>query len=418
MPVRDVGVVVVGAGHNGLAMSAQLSRRGIQHVVLERGAIGQSWRSQRWNSFTLLTPNWQTRLPGASYEGDDPDGFMSAPELVAFLEAYAGSVDAPVETDVTVLSVQAAGVGYEVVTDQGAWHCACVVVASGFNTWPAIPTLADSVPSKIEQVNPLQYKTPNELPAGGVLVVGAGATGLQLAEEIQGSGRSVTLSVGEHVRLPRLYRGKDIQFWMELIGRLDERHEEVDEILKARKGASPQLIGTPERRSLGLNELVESGVQIRGRLGAIRNGVAMFSGGLRNHCALADQKMQRLLDEIDAWIDEKGVKDAGPPERFAPTTIPKGTPLTLDLNEGKIESIVWATGLRPDHSWLDLEIFDENEQVIHYGGVAEYPGLYFLGANFLRRRRSSFIHGAESDTDEIADHLANYLRQSARANSS
>ncbi len=418
MPVRDVDVVVVGAGHNGLAMSAQLSRRAINHVVLERGAIGESWRRQRWNSFTLLTPNWQTKLPGASYEGDDPDGFMSAAELVAFLETYADSVDAPVEAEVTVLSVRAARAGYEVVTDQGAWHCACVVVASGFNTLPAIPAFADSVPSKIEQVDPLRYKAPNELPAGGVLVVGAGATGLQLAEEIQASGRSVTLSVGEHVRLPRLYRGKDIQFWMELIGRLDEHHEEVDEILKARKGASPQLIGTPERRSLGLNELVESGVQIRGRLGAIRNGVAMFSGGLRNHCALADQKMTRLLDEIDAWIDEKGVKDASPSERFAPTMVAKGTPLTLDLNEGNIESIIWATGLRPDHSWLDLEIFGENQQVVHCGGVAESPGLYLLGANFLRRRRSSFIHGAESDTDEIADHLSNYLRQTAKANSS
>ena len=262
------------------------------------------------------------------------------------------------------------------------------------------------------QINPLEYRNPDQLPEGEVLVVGAAATGMQLADEIHASGRPVTLSVGEHVRMPRLYRGLDIQHWMESIGRLDERYDETDEILKARKGASPQLIGTPERRSLDLNALTDSGVKIRGRLGAVRDGVAMFSGGLRNHCALADQKLTRLLDDIDEWIENAGIEEeVEPPERYEPTRVEKGAPLTLDLTSGTVRTVVWATGFRPDHSWVQLDVFDDQGRIIHDGGVVNAPGVYVLGATFLRRRRSSFIHGAPSDTDDLAAHLCDYLSE-------
>jgi putative flavoprotein involved in K+ transport len=402
-------VVVVGGGHNGLAMSKRLADRGVDHVVLERDEVASSWRRQRWDSFTLLTPNWQTRLPGSPYDGDDPDGFMTGAEIVAFIAGYAHAIDAPVEPGTEVNLVAPDGAGYSVATSNGTWSCRSVVLAGGACNLPTVPDFADAVPPEIVQVNPLEYRSPDELPDGGVLVVGAAATGLQLADEIHASGRPVTLSVGEHVRMPRTYRGRDIQYWMEAIGRLDERYDEVEDVVKARKGASPQLIGTPERRTLDLNRLAGMGVELRGRLGTIRDGVAMFSGGLRNHCALADQKLGRLLDEIDEWIATAGFDVDGEPERYEPTHVPKGTPLTLDLNRGAIATIVWATGFRPDLSWVDPSLLDARGRLSHDGGVCEPSGIYTLGSTLLRRRRSSFIHGADADTADLADHLVTHL---------
>lgn len=409
-PGRSVSTVIIGGGHSGLAMSKRLSDVGIDHVVLERGDVAASWRTQRWDSFTLLTPSWQTRLPGLAYEGPEPDGFMTADEISAFIQTYATTVDAPVRTQTTVTSVRPAGDGYEVATDDGVWSCRSVVLASGACNLPSVPAFASSVPDTVVSINPLEYRSPDELPEGGVLVVGAAATGIQLADEIHASGRPVTLSVGEHVRMPRTYRGRDIQHWMEAIGRLDERYDEVEEVLKARSVASPQLIGTPERRTLDLNHLTDAGVRVCGRLGAIRDGVALFSGGLRNHCTLADQKLSRLLDEFDNWITTHDLdEEPAPPERFEPTRIAKSTLLTLDLRGGEIGTVVWATGFKPDLSWVELPVFDAGGRLRHDGGVVDAPGVYFLGGTFLRRRRSSFIHGAEADTAELADHLAGHL---------
>lgn len=408
---RRVTVVVVGGGHNGLAMSKRLSDRSVDHVVLERSEVAASWRTQRWDSFTMLTPNWQARLPGRVYDGGDPDGFMTGSEVVGFIQTYADTIGAPVETGTTVTAVRPIEDGYEVVTDQGTWRCRCVVLAGGACNIPVIPNVAAAVPAGVTQVNPLEYRHPDQLADGGVLVIGAAATGLQLAEEIHASGRPVTLSVGEHVRMPRTYRGSDIQHWMESIGRLDERYDEVEDVVKARKVASPQLIGTPERRTLDLNSATDAGVQLRGRLGAIRDGVAMFSGGLRNHCALADQKLGRLLDDIDKWIAERGLGgDAEPAERYEPTRVTRGAPLTLNLTSGEITTIVWATGFRPDLSWVDLPVFDAAGQLRHDGGVVvDAPGVYVLGASFLRRRKSSFLHGAVDDSSDLADHLVGHL---------
>jgi putative flavoprotein involved in K+ transport len=249
----------------------------------------------------------------------------------------------------------------------------------------------------------------DQLREGGVLVVGAAATGVQLAEEIHRSGRPVLLSVGEHVRMPRTYRGRDIQYWMDVTGRLDERYDEVEEILRARGVASPQLVGTPERVSLDLNALTNIGVGLRGRLETIRDGVAMFSGGLRNHCALADQKLGRLLDDIDQWITSTGF-DAGDEAPVRPSaTAVANVPLTLDLASGEVQTIIWATGFKPDYSWLDLPVLDDRGRLRHDGGVVDAPGVYVLGASFLRRRKSSFIHGAGDDATELADHLVGYL---------
>ena len=406
--------MVVGGGHSGLAMSKQLTDRMIDHVVLERGAVWQSWRSQRWDSFTMLTPNRQTRLPGAPYDGDDTDGFMAKPQILDFIDAYAAQIAAPMVTETTVRKVRGASAGrYEVLTDQGPWSCRCVVLAGGACALPRLPAVAEAVPSAVDQVHPLEYRSPDQLDEGGVLVVGAAATGMQLAEEIHASGRPVTLSVGEHVRLPRTYRGRDIQHWMELIGRLDERYDEVENLRKARRVASPQLVGSADRRTLDLNHLAAAGVRVRGRLGAIRDDVALFSGGLRNHCALADQKLGRLLDDIDEWIDRNDVPVPRPPERPEPTAVDRTAPLTLTLGDGEICTVVWATGFERDHSWIDLPVFDGDGRIRHDGGVVDAPGVYLLGGNLLRRRKSSFLLGAADDSADLAEHLVGYLAGSA-----
>jgi putative flavoprotein involved in K+ transport len=311
-------------------MSQCLSERSVDHVVLERGSVAHSWKSQRWDSLRLLTPNWLSRLPGHEYEGDEPDGFMDMPEVIAFLERYAAVVSAPVFTETTVSSVRSVDDGYEVITDKGAWQCRSVVLASGACNTASIPALAEAVPTNIDTLTPLDYRNAEQLGDGGVLVVGASATGLQLADEIQRSGRDVTISVGNHVRMPRMYRGKDIQWWMDASGLLDERYDEVDDVARARKVPSPQLIGTPDRRM-------------------------------------------------------------------------------LDLTDGSVRTIVWATGFRPDYSWLDVDVLDHKNRVRHDGGVTTAPGMYLIGSTFLRRRKSSFIHGAGDDATDLAEHLVDYL---------
>jgi putative flavoprotein involved in K+ transport len=385
--------------------------------VLERGEVGNSWRHERWDSLRLLTPNWQTRLPGYRYEGADPDGFMTMPEVIEFVSGFAAVAGAPVRTHTPVTSVGRTDEGYRVATPSGDLHCRSVVLASGACNLPNVPALRQAVPAAIECLTALDYRNPNQLPDGGVLVVGASATGVQLAEEIHRSGRSVTISVGEHVRLPRTYRGRDVLWWMEAAGIWNQRYDEIDDLTRARKLPSPQLVGTPERTTLDLNALAAGGVAIVGRLAAVRDGRALFSGGLRNHFALADLKMDRLLDTFDEWARAHGEEtEVGSPERFTPTRMPSSPRLDLDLRGGAIRSIVWATGFRPDYGWLHVPVIDRTGHLRHDGGVVDAPGLYAIGLPVLRRRKSTFIHGAEDDARDLVDHLARYLAGSTAGN--
>lgn len=410
-------VVVIGAGQAGLAMSWWLAHHAIDHVVLERGRVAESWRAQRWDSLTLLTPNWQSRLPGHAYRGDDPDGYRSMPQTIAFLEDYARLVAAPVRTGTTVTAVRRRDDGYEVATDQGSWRSRAVVLASGAFNLPVIPAVSSSVPDSIVQVTAERYRNPAQLPEGGVLVVGAAASGAQIADEIQRAGRGVTLAVGEHVRVPRVYRGRDIQWWMDASGLNDERYDQIEDIARARSLPSFQLAGCADRRNIDLNALSAIGVRLVGRLAGISDGKAQFSGSLRNVCELADLKMNRLLNTLDTWAGTQGL-DAGldPVERFDATRIDPSPTLVLDLQRAGIRSIVWATGLRPDHSWLDLPVFDRKGNVRHDGGVVtDAPGLYVLGLPFLRRRKSTLIDGVGDDARELSAHLAAYLEHARDA---
>jgi putative flavoprotein involved in K+ transport len=405
-----VDVVVVGAGHAGLAMSRCLSRRGIDHVVLERGLVANAWRRERWDSLRLLTPNWMTRLPDHGYTGADPDGYMSMPEVVRFISGYAETISAPVRCGVTVTSVVPTRGGYQVGTDRGDWRCRALVIATGACSRPAVPAINDALPAGVRTYTTRTYRKPSDLEPGGVLVVGSSATGLQLAQEIQVSGRPVTLAVGEHVRMPRLYRGRDIFWWMKQAGVLGQRYDEVDDIQRARRVPSPQLIGSPERATLDLNALRSAGVRTVGKLMSVRGGKALFSGSLRNHCAMADLKLGRLLDTFDGWIEESGNGEwVDPAERFEPTRVDRSPVLSLDVAGGEIRSVVWATGYRPDFGWLRLPVFDARGRLRHDGGVVDAPGLYVMGLGFMRRRQSSFIAGAEDDAADLSAHLSGYL---------
>ena len=378
--------------------------------MLERGEVANSWRTERWDSLRLLTPNWQSRLPGLRYEGPDPDGYMTVGEVIAYIERFAAVTRAPVRTGVNVRSVRPADGGYHLTTTRGELGCRAVLIASGACNQPSIPPFAAAVPPSVEQLTPFDYRDPAKVPDGGVLVVGASATGVQLAAELQRSGRPVTLSVGEHVRLPRTYRGRDVLWWMDASGLWDQRYNQVEDLTRARRLPSPQLVGTPERATLDLNALASMGVELVGRWAAVRDGRALFSGGLRNVFSLADLKMRRLLDTFDEWARASG-RDAefGPPERFAPTQVPSSARLQLDLGSGEIRSVVWATGFRPDYGWLDVPALDAKGQLRHEGGVAGSPGLYALGLPVLRRRRSTFIYGIEDDAREVIEHLARHL---------
>ncbi len=408
-----VPVVVIGAGQAGLAMSHHLTTRGIDHIVLDRGEVANSWRTQRWDSLRLLTPNWMSRLPGYRYDGSDPDGYMTKDETVAFLDGYQCHSGAPVRTHVAVERVKAYDAGFEVVTNQGTWSCDAVIAATGASSEPHLPPVAASVPKRIRQLTALEYRNPAQTTDGGVLVVGASASGAQIADELARNGRHVTLAVGGHIRLPRQYRERDIHWWMDVIGQLDERYDEVDDINKARRLPSLQLVGSPERRTLDLNTLIGSGIDVVGKLMAIAGTKAQFSGALANVVANADLKQNRLLERIDEFATENELDaDLPAPTRPEPTVV-GSVPTEIELD--RFDTIIWATGYRPGYSWLDRAAFDQRGRVVHDGGVCALPGLYLLGLPFLRRRKSSFIDGVGPDAADLAGHLHAHLDQRVRA---
>lgn len=406
-------VVVIGAGQAGLAMSHHLTGRGIDHIVLDRGEVANSWRTERWDSLRLLTPNWMSRLPGHRYEGSDPDGYMTKDETISFLTSYGQAFGAPVLSHVTVQQVRAQATGFEVITDHGTWSCDAVVAATGASSEPRLPAVAADLPTRLDQLTALEYRNPEQLGSGGVLVVGASASGAQIADELQRSGRPVTVAVGEHVRLPRHYRDRDIHWWMDTIGQLDERYDEVDDLTRARRLPSLQLVGSPERRTLDINALLAAGVDVAGKLMQIAGSKAQFSGALRNLVATADLKQNRLLDRIDEFATEHDLDDQLPvPIRHCPTTLGH-VPTELELSQ--FETVVWATGYRPGYSWLDPAAFDRRGRIVHDGGICDLPGLYLLGVPFLRRRKSSFIDGVGPDAAELSSHLHAYLDHRSRA---
>jgi putative flavoprotein involved in K+ transport len=412
--MKQVEAVVIGAGQAGLALSRCLIDRGVGHVVLERGRVAERWRSERWESLRLLSPNWQTRLPHFTYAGSDPDGFMTVQEVVDFLTGYADSFAAPVEERTMVERVSRAPRGFIVATSRGLWVAPVVAIATGYCDRPAVPAWADRIPAALHQVTPSAYRSPAHLPDGGVLVVGGSATGVQLAHELRRDGRTVVLAVGRHIRLPRSYRGRDILWWLDRMGVLDDTLQSVADPEAARTQPSFQLVGRPDHASMTLAGLQDDGVTIVGRLLGIDGSVARFDDSLVRATVAADVKLVTVLQRIDAFAEAHGINTSG--ERldgFTPLW-PRfvEAPAALDLNALGVTNVLWATGFARDYSWLRLpDALDENGEVRHTRGVTPIGGLYIIGLPFLHRRNSAFLDGVGRDAEPLAAEIARYLGQ-------
>ncbi|WP_136706545.1 NAD(P)-binding domain-containing protein [Agromyces sp. H66] len=398
--MRHIDTVIIGAGQAGLAASHELTRRGHEHVVLERSAVGERWLGRRWDSQTLLTPNWMTRLPGHRYAGPHPDRFMSTAEFATLLRDYARGFAAPVESGVTVEALRFRGGWLEVSSTSGLRRARNVIIATGWCDVPARPAEATRLHPSIHSITPDRYRNPASLPAGGVLVVGASATGVQLADELRRAGRRVVLAVGGHLRLPRRYRGADIMEWLDLMGSLDRRIDDMPDPVAALREPSMQLVGG-ELRTIDLPSLAAHGVELVGRFVGADGRAAHFDAGLRDRVAAADRRMHRTLDRIDRVIDRDRL-DVAAASRPVPF-IPPEAPASVDLVGGGIRTVIWASGYRRDYRWLPPGVLDAHGELRHRYGVTELPGLMALGLRFQRTRRSSLIDGVGADAAMVAE---------------
>ena len=402
--------VVIGAGQGGLAASYFLRKLGIGHVVLERSGIAASWRERRWDSFCTVTPNWSIALPGAEYAGDDPDGFLSRDELVRHFERWAESFDAPVRCGVDVRAVRPIEDGYEVDTSEGRVPARNVVVATGTYQTPHVPPSAERLPRRLKQLAADEYKRPDMLPPGGVMVVGAGQTGCQIAEELHEAGRDVWLCVGRAGRLPRRWRGRDCIAWQRDMGYLD-RTPDMLEGPGARFRADPHLTGRDGGYTLSLHEFHRRGIRLLGRLVDCDGERARFDDRLYAEIRFADEFADRITAEFDRYIEKHGIdappptaedRAGGPPEDGAMPELLR----ELDLAGAGIASVVWATGYRYDFSWIEAPVLDEAGYPVAPGGVSACPGLYFTGLNWMTWRKSGILWGVGEDARSVARHLA------------
>ena len=403
--MRRTDVAIIGAGQAGLAMSACLTARGIDHVVLERGRVAERWRHGSWDSLRLLTPNWLSRLPGWSYAGSDPHGYMTKDEFIGYLTDYAASLDAPVVAGAEVRRATQAGAHYLVETAAGAWRATAVVIATGQCESPHIPRIARQLSSYFHQLHAAQYRSPRALPDGGVLVVGASASGVQIAEEIHRAGRHVTLAVGRHTRLPRHYRGRDIMWWQDRLGILDDRRADIPDLGDVRRQPSLQLAGR-RAPSLDLARLREAGVRVMGRAVAAAHTAMDFANDLAATTAAAEGKLAAMLERIDRGIRQHGIRAGEREDREA--ILLTAPAARIDLAASGVRTVIWATGYRPRYAWLDVPVLDRNG-IVEDGGMTAAPGLYVLGLRWLRRRSSSFIEGSGRDAHELARAVAGFV---------
>ena len=413
--MKQTDVIVIGGGQAGLAMSRCLSARGVDHVVLERGRIGERWRSERWDSLHLLTPNSHSALPGRPHAGADPDGFLAAAEFADYLDDYAAAIDAPVAAGVEVTAIETDGSRYCLTTTAGCWQSRAVVVATGACGAPFVPPMAERLPPSIQQILPRDYRSPDQIASSGVLVVGASSTGLQLAEEIHASGRHVILAVGDHTRTPRRYRGHDIYACMDAAGILDDRAEDAWSLESGHRQPSLQLVGRPDHRNLDLGVLQNRGVQLFGRLASIDGCKLGFKDDLAATTARSHERMMRVLDRIDAFVAERGLEHEYPASPPIPRFSASGSPTELDLFREGVRSVVWATGYVERFPWIKLPVLNRQGEIIHRLGVTAMPGLYVLGLTFQRRRRSHFIDGVGLDAEEIAGLVCRHLASDRRS---
>jgi putative flavoprotein involved in K+ transport len=402
MPHTDT--VIIGAGHAGLAVSRCLADRDVRHVVLDRGCVGERWRIARWDSFRLLTPNWLSRLPGWWYNGPEPDGFMSAGEFAGYLYDYASSFNAPVRPHTLVTRVERAVNGFAVHTDAAVWSARSVVIATGYHNRATVPELATGLAPDVAQLTAAGYRSPSSLPDGGVLVVGCSASGAQIADELARAGRQVVLAVGGHTRMPRRYRGRDILWWLDRVGLLDRSIDQVPDPARARAEPSLQLGGARGGRGVDLVALRRAGVRLVGRLRALDGTTAEFARNLPATVGAAQQRLDRLLAEIDAYAAARPGTATAAPDPPPVITVQAG-PARMDLRRTGISAVVWATGYRPWYPWLKVPVLDTGGRIRHRRGVTEVPGLYAIGLRFQYRRNSTLIDGARHDAAYLVDQI-------------
>ena len=410
MGVEHTEVAVIGGGQAGLAMSYYLTEQRRPHVVLEQGRIAESWHSRRWDSLRLIAPNWSLRLPGLTYQGDDPDGFMGKDEVAARLTAHARSFGAPVRESVRVTSVEREpeGSGFLLQTRDTAYRADKVVVATGALQQPRIPACAARLPADVAQIVPPSYRNPMTLPPGAVLVVGSGQTGCQIAEELQRAGRQVYLAVSRSWWLPRRYRGQDAAAWVRVLGLFEQT---VDSLPPgARTGRpSPQLTGGNGGHDISVRTLAREGVVLLGRLQDIRDGRALFAPDLCANLAWGDEQALNLLRAVDDLIQEQGLEapaenppgDLEPIDKLAGAAAPE-----LDLVEAGISAVIWATGYRPDLDWVRLPVLEADGWPRQRRGVTEVPGFFILGLDWLHTAKSGLFAGVGDDAAFLASAIA------------
>ena len=401
--------VVIGAGQAGLATSRWLAKKGIAHVVLERGRIGQSWRSQRWDSFHLNTPNAINRLPDDPYQGPDPDGFCAAGELLAYFEQYAAVRELPVVEGARVTAVRRFEDGFEVVASDETRSCRNLVLCSGDQNTPVVPSVAEALPEDLLQLHCADYRRPEQLPAGATLVVGSAQSGVQIAEDLLEAGRQVYLCTSKVGRIPRRYRGKDITTWLRLAGLAEQRPEDLEDPseLHARQG---QVSGTHGGHTVSLPQLARDGVKLLGRLEAVKGRTLLLGDDLEANAAKGDELSAKLRGGIDMFIEKAGLEapqaEADPAEEPFAGLADMAAVRELDLREAGIRSVIWATGFGPDFSYLEPSLLDERGRPRHQGGVCAVPGLYCVGLTWLRRRISGLVAGVDADAAFVATKIA------------
>jgi putative flavoprotein involved in K+ transport len=409
---------VVGAGQAGLGIGYYLKRDGRRFVVLERGRVGETWRSQRWDSFALNTPNWSNVLPGDTYDGPEPNGFWLRDELVRSFEQYITKLSLPVRTGVTVTAVEASahGEGFVVHTD-GPDHevleARTVVIASGILQTPNIPALGAKLPHSIAQLHTADYRSPDALPPGAVVVVGGGQSGCQIVEDLLPSGRTVYLCASKVARLPRRYRGREILEWWVDMGFLDVAVDELEDP-SARFATQPQISGLGRYgHTVSLQQLERDGAILLGRLIDVEDGVLITDDRLVEYIRFADEKSAKFKQDIDDYLERAGIDP--PPIEDDPADVPAapdvggGAPTRLDLAEANVGAIVWCTGFTADFSWIRLPVLDDDGGPLHERGIAPVPGIYFLGFPWLHCRKSGIIFGIEEDAKYIASAIARRL---------
>lgn len=405
---QHVDCLIMGAGQAGLAMSQCLSARRVEHVVLERGRVGHRWITQRWPSLHLLTPGWMTRLPGKSLASRE-DGFLTAVDLAGRLDQYRHDFALPVIEGIDVLAVEKLGDRFRAVTSQGTWIARTIVIATGACDQPRIPEWGRALAGNIHQVASTAYSSAAGLPVGGVLVVGASATGIQLAAEIAQSGRETVIAAGNHVRAPRSYRGRDIFDWLDGCGFLEEKPPANTDRARLLAQPSLQLIGTDNRAEIDLSVLAKLGVRIAGRAVEAQGSTVALAGNLSDMLAASEARRAKMLGRIDTYISEKGISAPEDPHAWAVPKAPPELGATLDLAAEGIETVVWATGYRRNYSWLHMPVCDTRGELLQRGGICAIPGLFAIGLPFMRHRASTFIDGVGRDAHSLSSVIAAHL---------